>query len=331
MKRALTLLLICALALTVAPLSRAEEQALYTARARVNTRMYALADGASETVGRIAQGTRFDVLAFDPVWARVRLGDVTGYIRRSTMDTVVAIDPVSTPPYGVEVNRYVGAARTETRVQAAPSEDAQTLITLQAGARLSFICVENGWAKLVFKRQYGYVDTNALTDLRMVYGTAAAGDSEAPIAAYTSFYDVADTRVNQNRIHNIQNACQRMSVTLAPGDTLDFNRDVGPYGPNTGYLEAVVLVDGASKLGYGGGTCQTSSTLYNVLLQLPLMNVLQRRPHGPSGAKYLPHGMDAAVGTDNLNLRFRNEYAFPVRIEASAQDGALYIAIYKAN
>jgi vancomycin resistance protein YoaR len=65
------------------------------------------------------------------------------------------------------------------------------------------------------------------------------------------------------------------------------------------------------------------------LLQLPLMTILYRRPHGPAGATYLPHGVDAAVGNDSLNLRIRNDYDFPVRVEASAQDGALFMCIWK--
>ena len=76
--------------------------------------------------------------------------------------------------------------------------------------------------------------------------------------------------------------------------------------------------------------CQVSSTLYNVVLQLPGITVLQRRAHGDNGASYLPIGVDAAVGNSALNFRFRNDYPFPIRIDASAQDGALTIAIYKA-
>lgn len=82
--------------------------------------------------------------------------------------------------------------------------------------------------------------------------------------------------------------------------------------------------------GYGGGTCQVSSTLYNALLQLPKVEILQRRPHGPDGARYLPHGVDAAVGNNSLNLRFRNNYDFPIRIEGhSSSDGALLMLVYK--
>jgi vancomycin resistance protein YoaR len=96
-------------------------------------------------------------------------------------------------------------------------------------------------------------------------------------------------------------------------------------------MPAGVLVDGELQQGYGGGTCQVSSTLYNVVLQLPGLTVLQRRAHGDNGASYLPIGVDAAVGNSQLNFRFRNDYPFPLRIDASSQDGALTIAIYRAE
>ena len=74
-----------------------------------------------------------------------------------------------------------------------------------------------------------------------------------------------------------------------------------------------------------------SSTLYNSILQLPGITILQRRPHGPSGAAYLPHGVDAAVGNSSLNLRFRNDYPYAIRVDGHCRDGALYIAVYRVN
>ena len=131
---------------------------------------------------------------------------------------------------------------------------------------------------------------------------------------------------------NISVACQRLTRVMQPGERLDFNANVGPYRPGNGYKQAPVLINGVAKPGYGGGTCQVSSTLYNALLQLPGIEILQRRPHGPGGAKYLPHGVDAAVGNENLNLRFRNDYDFPIRVEGhSSGDGALLMVIYRVD
>ena len=64
---------------------------------------------------------------------------------------------------------------------------------------------------------------------------------------------------------------------------------------------------------------------------LGLGTVTMRRAHGPGCASYLPHGVDAAVGNKTQNFKFRNDYPFPIRIDASSQDGALYISVYKAR
>ena len=79
-----------------------------------------------------------------------------------------------------------------------------------------------------------------------------------------------------------------------------------------------MLINGESVAGSGGGTCQVSTTLYNALLQLPEgISILYRHAHGPSGATYAPHGVDAAVGRSNvtggtikLNLEFQNVFSF---------------------
>ncbi|HML49567.1 MAG TPA: VanW family protein, partial [Clostridia bacterium] len=54
------------------------------------------------------------------------------------------------------------------------------------------------------------------------------------------------------------------------------------------------------------------------------------RPHGASGAVYVPHGMDAAVGAERIDLIFQNNYDFPIRIFTWAGRGIVYTALYKA-
>ena len=155
---------------------------------------------------------------------------------------------------------------------------------------------------------------------------------DSPIAAYTSYYNMADTEKNHNRIHNIRTGCGYISKVLQTGEKFDANDVMGPYSARNGYKQAGVLTDGEAALGYGGGTCQVSSTLYNVLIQLPGIEIIHRRPHGASGASYLPIHCDAAVGNQELNLIFKNNYTFPIRIVATSHDdGALLVKIYVAH
>ena len=81
----------------------------------------------------------------------------------------------------------------------------------------------------------------------------------------------------------------------------------------------------------GGRIYDQREYIYEALSQIPGITVTMRKPHGNSGASYLPHGMDASSGASNLNLKFRNDYPFPIRIEASIHDFALFVAIYKGT
>lgn len=330
MKKSALIVLCAVLALTAAVRTSAgEEKPLYTALMRYSTGIYDKPEG-TQSLGSVSKGQRVNIYEVLPAWLRIERNGVRGYIHRKFLDdyTVDTVDPAAAPAYPGVQNLYLGVLKEDTGIMAAPGADAEELLPLGKGTRLSFIGMENGWAKLIFKRQYGYVDTRCIEEL-------IPFDDEgirAPLAAYTSFYNVATTENNLSRIKNLEVSCEKFSkLTIAPGANFDFNRDLGPYRPSNGYFPAIVLIAGGSKLGYGGGTCQASSTLYNVVLQLPGLHVDYRRPHGPGGASYLPHGADAAVGNTTQNFVFTNNYPFPVRIEGTAQDGALTIAIWKAE
>ncbi len=331
MKRLLPLLLSLMICFALLPASaQADLPALYTGRLMYSTDV--LASPGGEKVGYISDRVTIEILKVEPDWLLVRGNEVIGYIQRKALnDTrVKTIDPVRTPKYPAVLASYLGWVAQEAPVKAAPDAQAETLITLYPGARLAFMGFEDGWAKLIFHRQYGYVDTRLLGELQPLFEDASQADGSAPIAAYTSFYSIADNEVNRSRMVNIRVGCERFEpIVVAPEGRFDFNAQIGPYRKSSGYEPAYVLVDGKSVLGYGGGTCQVSSTLYNTMMQLPGLEITARRPHGPSGAKYLPMHADAAVGNSALNLAFRNNYDFPVRIDGSAQDGALTIAIYR--
>lgn len=340
MKRFLAcLLLLCCLPLTGAFGAAGKQgdtglEKLYTGRTVVDARVFADWKGTEgvDAIGVIPKKTRVAIHALNPTFALVtyEAGGITGYIRRVTLEDTKPVDNTTTPPYGVDFNHFIGAVAAQDAPVTDQPGAGETLITLHEGARVSIIGFENGYAKLIYHRQYGYIDSRLLGELSQVYEDPEAAGTDAPIASYTSFYKITTDESNLNRMVNLGVACQRLAMyPLHTGDNLDFNRDVGPYRASSGYLRAGTLTEAGLTQGYGGGTCQVSSTLYNVLLQLPGITVLQRRAHGANGASYLPIGVDAAVGNKALNLRFRNDYPFPIRIDGTVQDGALTIAIYR--
>lgn len=284
-------------------------------------------NASTKRLGSLRAGTPIQIVDVLPNYVEIRYGKGTGFVIRKRVDNVVAVNPATTPRYGTVVSRYYTTLDREVHVKAAPHHGAEDLITLQAGAKLAFIDVQDGWGQLIFKRQFGYVDTSLLPDLAMVAPREEMGDRDTPIAVYTSFYNIATTEMNLNRIENLKVCGQRMDRLMQPGESLDFNNTVGPFSPRNGYLESWGLLDGELTPSYGGGSCQVSSTLYNVVLQLTGLTVLARAPHGNDGAPYLPHGVDASSG--GLNFIFRNDYGFPIRITSHVQDGALFVAIYR--
>jgi len=317
------------LLLGVLPAAKAAKQVLYTAKTSGDCTLRAQASKTSKSVSGINEGDTIEIYEVGPEWVAAEFKGKTGYVLRTQIHKVTPVDPVNTPPYGVFKHTYFAVTAGVTPVLYAPQADAEVAVTLQAGAKISILDITDGWARIPYKRMYAYVDTRLLESLTPVSPTDVPVSRETPIAAFTSFYKVMDTESNNGRMTNIKVACERLSRVIGPGEELDFNKQIGPYNRNVGYMQAPVLINGKAQPGYGGGTCQVSSTFYNALLQLPHITVLFRRPHGPAGASYLPHGVDAAVGNDNLNLLIRNDYDFPIRVEASAQDGALFICIWK--
>lgn len=275
---------------------------------------------------------RAEILYVDPLWVIVRMRGQLAYVKRHLISDVKPVDPVNTPPYGVQKHQYVAVTADTAEVRISMSNDDYCWAILKPGTTLSIWQFDGEWAVVNYWRTYGYIHISDLTDIRTVSPTDQALNDDTPIAAYTSYYKFNSTEIIQNRMHNIDMGIQRMSIVLRPGEKADANDLMGPYSLENGYLEAGALSDGGTIQAPGGGTCQVSSTLYNVLLQLPKITILHRRAHGDNGAPYLPMHVDAAVGNKELNLIFRNDYDFPIRLEGHTNyDGALCWLIYRAD
>ena len=297
-------------------------------------RIYVEPDKESKALDRIPEGRKFRMYAYYPSWAYVEYGGTKGYIRRNCIESAETIDPSVSAPYGVDFYQYTAVVKDHAAVLAAPDPRAEVLITLYDGAKVAFIGFENGYGKLIYHRQFAFINSNDIYDAIPTYRDPESSGTDRPISGFVSFYKITDDEANIGRMANIALACSKLSaMVFRPGESLDFNAQIGPYNAANGYEKAIVLVNGESKINFGGGTCQVSSTLYNAILQLPGLTVIRRTAHGPSGASYLPHGVDAAVGNSKrgINFIFRNDYPFPVRIDASSQDGALYMAVYRVD
>ncbi len=320
--------------------------AIYTAKLRGKYSIWAEMNtdqGTKRIVASNGNTRNVDILYVGLQWLIVRnqKDNKIGYIKRewlTKVEDVFPVDPVNTPPMNCQKHAYTAVTATACHVRKTmdPSrgegDDGNNWVILKPGTKITVWQFYEGWAMVNYMRAYGYIDPNELTDLMPVSPTDEELYPDCPIAAYTSYYSMKDTEMNHNRIHNIRVGSNYISIVVQPGEEFNANKIMGNYNASRGYLPAGVLIDGTTVAGYGGGTCQVGSTLYNVIRQLPKVEILQRRPHGGNGASYLPIHCDAAVGNPELNLRWVNRYDFPLRIEAlTNDDGALSIRIYKVH
>ncbi len=290
-----------------------------------------------------------EVLYVGLVWVIVRYQGKIGYVKREYLSKdFEALDPVNTAPFNVQKHQYIATVARECYVRKTMTKEPleeknykSYWVKLNPGTQISIWQFMDGWAVVNYMRSYGYIDPNDLKDLIPVSPTDQPISKESPIAAYTSYYTMKhllpgaskETKeLNKNRIWNIGHGAEKITRTglLQPGDV--FNGNKGNIGPYREYKQAIGLVDGKAVRSSGGGTCQVSSTLYNIVVQMPGLTILKRRPHGYGGASYLPIHCDAAVGNDSLNFIFRNDYDFPIQLVGkSSGDGALLMMAYRAD
>lgn len=132
------------------------------------------------------------------------------------------------------------------------------------------------------------------------------------------------------RYQNIATAMRGVNNTLIwPDQLFSFNEVVGPRTPERGYLPAPVILNGGMDVGYGGGVCQVSSTLYNAALAANLQ-VVERHGHSKP-VHSVPEGRDATVDYGGVDLKFRNNRSTPVIIRAYLNNGRLYIELRGAE
>lgn len=305
---------------------------LYTAKTVISLNMRSKPDPNSASLGQLLERKTVQIWGYDQEWLFC-WDDEAGifYVRRRNVDT---IEPVSAdvPPYGVIKNRFVALVANDTSLRTEASEEAEEIVPMPAGTRVSLWLIRDGWAVVPYNRLIGYLYVGDLCDLTPVAPDTQEAQDGDILAAFTTFYSTKTNELNIGRMENLRVGCKYIALTYQPGDEFDFNRIAGPYRKARGYMPSPVLIDGGTVAGYGGGTCQVSTTLYNALLQIPHgITILWRRPHGPGGAKYAPHGVDAAVGAENLNLEFRNDFDFPIYLDCSVLNGALCICVRKGT
>ena len=128
-----------------------------------------------------------------------------------------------------------------------------------------------------------------------------------------------------NRAFNVEKAADAINKQVVkPGEKWSFNDVVGDRTEANGWKEANGIFGGDTlTLQYGGGVCQTSTTLYNALLKIyPYIKINERSRHTiPS--TYVDMGLDATVDTDHIDLVFTNTSDHPLYIYAYSTENKM--------
>ena len=133
-----------------------------------------------------------------------------------------------------------------------------------------------------------------------------------------------------DRSSNVNLTATRINNTvLMPGETFSYDEAVGPRTPQNGYRLANVYINNKVEVDYGGGICQTSSTLYTAVLYANL-EIVERVSHSLPVA-YLPGGQDATIASGSIDFKFRNDTEFPVKILANTNGALLTVSILGTN
>lgn len=154
--------------------------------------------------------------------------------------------------------------------------------------------------------------------------TLTAAYRSAPKLSVISKYSTSLSGRTPNQRHNALLALDDIdNVTIGPGETLSFNHLVKGWSVSDGFRKAPVSYDGRLVDDWGGGVCQTSSTLYNTALLCGFEIVERHRHHfSPS---YIAPGRDAAVAQEVIDLRIRNPFPEPVRIHTYVIQSEMYV------
>ncbi len=126
---------------------------------------------------------------------------------------------------------------------------------------------------------------------------------------------------DENRNTNLRLLCEALDgVILEPGEEFSYNETVGERTEEKGYKPATAYSGKSMIKDIGGGVCQGSTTLYNCAL-LADIEILERVCHGAK-VGYITLGLDAAVNWNTkTDLRFKNNFNFPMMIKAEVSDG----------
>ena len=151
-------------------------------------------------------------------------------------------------------------------------------------------------------------------------------NTEKEIATFSTKLLTHDTK----REKNIQITCSTLNGHIVKsGETFSFTGTVGKATSERGYQKADTFDANGDKVkALGGGNCQISSTLYNAVLKVDKLEIVERHEHSQK-VYYVPEGKDAAVAYGSVDFKFKNNNDFDIKIYAELKDRKINIKLVR--
>ena len=324
MKKLLVLLI--ALLLPIAAL--AEERAtadpdtilepIYIARLHAETRIRNVQDMDSrDWLGKVPEDGMVEVYEYGEEWSLCGYEGDVGWIPTDRLYEMWAVSDVPLPDF---IPVYGLAIMLEEAFVTVEGYEGNTLRPGDA------VVIADADGTITMNR-----DVTSLPEGSFRYEPFVSADEAKPgdaLYGFTTWYQIKNTTMIKNRVHNINLGVERLNNTVVmTGEEFSFNEICGPYTTNNGYKNAPnISLDG---VGVGGGVCQVSTTLFQVTQGLNV-ELTKWNVHSYAGVTYARRNHDCAVG-GGKDFCFVNYYDFPIEISIYAQDGVLTCVVRRGG
>lgn len=129
------------------------------------------------------------------------------------------------------------------------------------------------------------------------------------------------------RKNNIKVALKSLDgIVIDEGEIFSFNEITGKRNEENGYMQAKIIKNGTFALGFGGGVCQVSTTLYNACL-LSDLEIIEATPHSLP-VSYVEPSFDAMVSFGVSDLKVRNNSGGKIIITTCSDNDICKIKIF---
>ena len=132
---------------------------------------------------------------------------------------------------------------------------------------------------------------------------------------------------SKERKHNIALGAKFTDgIVIEPGAEFSMLDALGDITAERGFEKELVIAFGATRKSLGGGLCQVSTTMFRAALNAGLP-IVERHPHGYVVSYYGP-GLDASIYGPWVDMRYKNDTGYPIRVEGYADNSNITFKIY---